>query len=137
MNHNLILWTVEIRALRTQLRATGGGAGKVVLVDVTVRALTPAVPVSIDECMDYQPICRWLLDELPARQLGQCRESALRALLEFVFNADPRIESVFAAMSAPGAGADALTISRSRQEHEDASSQLDVAGGPVAAVLTV
>ena len=135
MNHNLIPWTVEIRALRTQLGAPRGGAAQAVSVDVTVRALTPAVPASIAECMDYQPICRWLLEQLPARQHALCRESALRALLDFVFDADSRVESVCAAMSAPGA--DALTISRSRLEHEDASSQADVAGGPVAAVLDV
>jgi hypothetical protein len=146
MNQKLIPWTVEIRELRTELHGTRGGAVQAVSIDVTVRALTPAVPASIDECMDYQPICRWILDELPTWQHGLCWESALRALLDFVFDADARIESVAASMSAPGVSADALTMTRSRQEHEeagsfrlhsDASSQLNVVGGPVYAILDV
>ena len=120
MNQNLIPWTVEIRALRTELRASRGETVQPVSIDVTMHALSPAVPGSIAECVDYQPVCRWILDQLPAGRHGLCRESALRALLDFVFDADLRIESVAAAMSAPGAGADALTITRSRQEHEEA-----------------
>lgn len=120
MNQQLILWTVQIRALRTELRGARGGAAQPVVIDVTVRARTPAVPATIDDCMDYQPICRWLLDELPTWPHGLRWESALHALLDVVFDADARVESVAAAMSAPGAGADALTITRSCQEHEEA-----------------
>ena len=120
MKQNLLAWTVQIRDLRTELRAPRGAAGEVVSIDVTVRALTPAVPASIDECMDYQPICRWILDEMPALQHGQRWESALRALFDFVFEADARIESVAAAISAPGAGGAGLELTCSRQEHEEA-----------------
>lgn len=133
MNQILIPWTVEIRSLRTQLRGARGGAVQAVSVDVTVRALTPAHPVSIDDCMDYQPICRWILDELPGWRHGQRWECALQALLDFVFDADARIESVDAAMSAPGTGADALTMTRSRQEHEEAQLRRFGASTPGAA----
>lgn len=120
MNQLLIPWTVEIRSLRTELRGARGRAAQAVSVDVAVRALTPAHPASIGDCMDYQPICRWLLDELPGWRHGQRWECALQALLDFVFDADARIESVDVAMSAPGSCVDALTMTRSRQEHEDA-----------------
>lgn len=164
MNQQLIPWTVEIRELRTELRGASAGTMQAVSINVTVRALTPAVPAWLDECMDYQPICRWILDVLPTWQHGLRWESALRALLDFVFDADARIESVAAAIAAPGGSADALTIIRSRQEHEeaglrrfgasmpkarmaangrgraafpDASSQLDVVDGPVDAIPDV
>lgn len=54
----VIPWIVEVRALATELRA---GMRQAATVDVTVRAMAPAFPQTIEDCIDYQPICEHIL----------------------------------------------------------------------------
>lgn len=87
----LIPWTVEVRALATELRA---GARQAARVDVTVRALAPAFPQTIEDCIDYQPICEHILGAWSEAASAARPEQAVRALARFILGQDGRIGDV-------------------------------------------
>ncbi len=125
MNRQLIPWTIDIVQLATRLRCAGG-ASYPVQIDLSICALTPAFPSDISECMNYQPICAWLLDELPC----QAPQLALQALYRFVFGFDARITSLALTVATPPALAEARggisRTTRSRCQHEDEASGPDL-----------
>jgi dihydroneopterin aldolase len=92
MDNQYIPWTIEIRDLATRLRTEEGG-WQAVRVDLSIRALTPAVPQSIEECLNYQPICQWMLDEWPQRPSAPL-EARLQELARFIFGYDARVERI-------------------------------------------
>jgi dihydroneopterin aldolase len=96
MDNRLIPWTIEIRDLATRLR-TEEGEWQAVHIDLSIRALTPAVPQSIEECLNYQPICQWMLDEWPQRPPAPL-EARLLELARFIFDYDARVERIDAAV---------------------------------------
>lgn len=100
MNNELILWTIEINDLATRLRTEEGGR-QPVHIDLSIRALAPAVPQSIEECLNYQPICRWMLDEWPQRPPAPL-EAHLLELARFIFGYDSRAERIVAAAGKAG-----------------------------------
>lgn len=119
MPTRLIPWTVEIKELATQLRV-GAHAHESrlvpVSVDIVVRAITPAVPRTIEDCMNYQPICQWMLIDWPALPHAPSLETRLRELMRFVFDFDERIEWVDITLQRPGATAASHGLSVRRAE---------------------
>lgn len=111
MDNQLVPWTIEIRGLATRLRTEEGG-WQSVRIDLSVRALTPAAPRSIDECLNYQPICQWMLDEWPQRPSAPL-EARLLELAHFIFGYDARVEWIEVAAGKAG-------IVLSRHEYETA-----------------
>jgi dihydroneopterin aldolase len=96
MTKYAIPWTVEVRALATELRA---GQRKAARVDVTVRALAPAFPQTIEDCIDYQPICEHILGAWSDAASGARPEQAVRALARFILGQDGRIGDVDVALT--------------------------------------
>ena len=115
MDNQLIPWIIEIKELETRLRMEEGG-WQTVRTDLAIRALTPAVPQSIDECLNYQPICRWMLDEWPQRPPAPL-ERRLLELAHVIFRYDARVERIEAASGKAG-------IVLSRHEYETAELAL-------------
>jgi 7,8-dihydroneopterin aldolase/epimerase/oxygenase len=109
MDNQLIPWTIEIRDLATRLRTEEGG-WQAVRIGLSICALTPAVPQSIEECLNYQPICQWMLDEWPLRPPASL-EARLLELAHFIFGYDARVERIEAA-----AGKDDIVLSRHEYE---------------------
>lgn len=100
MDNQLIPWTIEIKDLATRLRTEEGG-WQAVHIDLSLRALTPAVPQSIEECLNYQPICKWMLDEWPQQQPAPL-DARLLELARFIFDYDARVERIEAAAGKVG-----------------------------------
>lgn len=98
MGHPLAAWTIEVRALATELRA-GAARPRAASVDITARALAPAFPQTIEDCIDYQPICEHVLGAWSESASGEEPELALRALAAFVLGRDERIVQVDVALS--------------------------------------
>lgn len=96
MANYAIPWTVEVRALATELRA---GPPLAASVDVTVRALAPAFPQTIEDCIDYQPICEHILGAWSDAASGARPEQAVRALAGFILGRDGRIGEVDVALT--------------------------------------
>lgn len=99
MDNQLIPWIIEIRDLATRLRTEEGW--QALSIDLSIRAHTPAVPQSIEECLNYQPICRWMLDEWPQRPPAPL-EARLLELARFIFGYDARVERIEAAAGKTG-----------------------------------
>jgi dihydroneopterin aldolase len=91
---------------------------------MSIRALAAAIPESIADCLNYEPICRWIVETWPAQPHTELLETKLRELMDFVFNYDARIERVELAIAKPQAIAAArgvgLRMALERGEYEAA-----------------
>lgn len=123
MNTQMTPWTIEIKALATQLRFGAFDARpQPVSVDIAIGALTPAWPQMIEDCMNYQPVCRWLLEDWPGRPYTPRLETRLRELLQFIFDFDQRITWADVSLSA---GETVLSRRASRQDFAHAPMVLN------------
>ena len=126
MDTDLIAWTIEIRELKTGLRFGAPEDGlQPVSVDIGIRAQTPARPQGIGDCVNYQPICEWVLDEWPRKAHTALLDGRARELMAFIFAFDARIESVELTLSAGGA---ALHRTQTRRGVARPDTVIDVDG---------
>jgi dihydroneopterin aldolase len=103
MASRFIPWTIEVRALATELRrGTGPWQRQRATVDITVHALAPAFPQTIDDCIDYQPICEHVLGAWSDGASGAQPEQAVRDLIAFILARDARVGHVDVALSTGG-----------------------------------
>jgi dihydroneopterin aldolase len=129
MNARVIPWTIEIADIETQLRVGIWEHERVlqpIRINMTIRALAATRPRSIGDCMNYEPICSWIVDTWPAQPHTELLETKLRELMDFVFHFDFRIEWVDIAISKPQAIAAAravgLRMALTRSDYETAFS---------------
>lgn len=71
---------VEPQALWVSVSATGDAA---------------ASPGTLAECIDYEPLCRWLTDVWPRSAHVRLLESRINELLERVFGLDPAVQEAW------------------------------------------
>lgn len=127
MNTRVIPWTIEIAEIETRLRVgiwEHELAPQPIRINLTVRAIAAALPESIEDCVNYEPICRWIIDEWPQQPHTGLLETRLRELMAFVFGFDHRIEWVDAAIAKPqaisGVRGVGLRMALSRDDFESA-----------------
>ena len=91
-------WTIRIEELRTKL-CVGIYAHELkaqpVLLSLRISGLAETSPTELAECFDYEPICRWALEDWPQTPHTPLMETRLNELIERVFNADKRIRDVW------------------------------------------
>lgn len=87
-------WTVRIHRLETMLRV-GSGEEEQHLQPVTaslrISGLAETHPEEIVQCFDYQPICRWVVEEWPHTPHVPLLETRLNELVEHIFTHDKRV----------------------------------------------
>lgn len=91
-------WTVRVESLSTTLRVGIYDHELVhqpVLLNLRISGLAEALPSSLSQCFDYEPICRWALEEWPLSPHTPLLETRLNELIEYVFSSDKRIRDVF------------------------------------------
>jgi len=97
MRRKLMAWKIEIEELRTMSRV-GIWAHEVqaqpLLINMKIKAIAPALPESIADCLDYEPICRWVTEEWPEMPHTALLETRVGELMKFIFSFDQRVESV-------------------------------------------
>lgn len=139
MNARVIPWTIQIDEIETALRVgiwEHERAPQPVRISMKIRAIAAIIPQSIEDCLNYEPICRWIVDTWPAQPHTELLETKLYELMEFVFDFDGRVEWVEIAISKPMAIAAArgvglrMAIERSEFEatfkHNDATPYEEV-----------
>jgi dihydroneopterin aldolase len=133
MNPRAIPWTIEIADIETRLRVGIWEHERVlqpIRISMSIRALAAAIPESIADCLNYEPICRWIVETWPAQPHTELLETKLRELMDFVFNYDARIEWVELAIAKPQAIAAArgvgLRMALERGEYEAAFHYQDL-----------
>ncbi|WP_075795730.1 hypothetical protein [Massilia putida] len=102
MAGRFIPWTIEVRALATELRRGGAWRRQAATVDITVHALAPAFPQTIDDCIDYQPICEHVLGAWSDDASGALPEQAVRDLIAYILDRDGRVKQVDVALTTGG-----------------------------------
>lgn len=91
-------WTIRVEQLRTSLRVgiyEHELEPQPILMSLRISGLAETSPRSLAECFDYEPICRWALDEWPLSPHTPLLETRFNELIERVFNADKRIRDVW------------------------------------------
>jgi 7,8-dihydroneopterin aldolase/epimerase/oxygenase len=137
MNTRVIPWTIELADIDTQLRVgiwQHELAPQPIRVNLTVRAIACATPASIEACVNYEPICRWIIDDWPQAPHTPLLETRLHELLSFVFDSDDRIEWIDAAIAKPqairGVRGVGLRMALTREDFETAFRCPAPAAGP-------
>jgi FolB domain-containing protein len=113
MNTRVVPWTIEIADIKTQLRVgiwEHERELQPIRISLSIRAMTPSCPRSIEDCLNYEPICQWISNTWPAQPHTPLLETKMRELLTFVFGFDARIEWVDIAISKPEAIRAALGV---------------------------
>lgn len=91
-------WTVRVQQLQTRLRVgvyEHERHPQPILLSLKISGLADTAPTTLDQCFDYEPICRWALEEWPLSPHTPLLETRLNELVERVFNADKRIMDVW------------------------------------------
>jgi dihydroneopterin aldolase len=115
MAGRLIPWTIEVRALATELRKGGAWRRQAATVDITVHALAPAFPQTIEDCIDYQPICEHVLGAWSDGASGAQPQQAARDLIAYILDRDGRIDQVDVALATGGV---TLRVAQARDARE-------------------
>lgn len=113
MHTHIIPWTIEINKLETRLRVgiwEHEREFQPVHIHLALRAIAAASPQSIEDCLDYQPICRWMVSDWPQQPHTPLLETKLRELMDFIFSYDARIEWADVSISKPQAIAEARGV---------------------------
>lgn len=113
MRTHIIPWTIEINNLETKLRVgiwEHEREFQPVHIHLSIRAIASASPQSIEDCMNYQPICSWMVNDWPQQPHTPLLETKLRELMDFIFGYDARIEWADVAISKPQAIAEARGV---------------------------
>jgi dihydroneopterin aldolase len=90
-------WTIKVQHLQTQLRVGIYPHEEVlqpIVVNITIHGLADTRPTSIEQCIDYESICRWAIDQWPESKHTPLLETRVNQLIEVVFNSDKRIQNV-------------------------------------------
>ena len=88
-------WTIEIAGLETRSRVgiwSHEQAPQALRIDLSMRTTSATFPRGIEDCADYERVCRWLLDEWPRQPHTPLLETRMRELMDFVFSYDARVE---------------------------------------------
>ncbi|HAX21996.1 MAG TPA: hypothetical protein DCY64_17170 [Hydrogenophaga sp.] len=110
-------WTVRIERLETHLPVgiyTHERDAQPVWVSLTATGEASAMPGSLDECFDYEPLCRWLTQEWPASPHTPLLETRVNQVIEFVFASDPRVHHVWVGLYKQRVSQQALAVGMER-----------------------
>lgn len=110
-------WTVRIDRLETHLPVgiyAHEQDAQPVWVSLTATGEARAAPGSLDECFDYEPLCRWLTQEWPASPHTPLLETRVNQVIEFVFATDPRVRHVWVGLYKQRVSQQALAVGMER-----------------------
>lgn len=119
------LWTIRIDRMETHLSVGIHGdeqASQPMWVSLTASGMASATPDALDECFDYEPLCRWLTQVWPGTPHTPLLETRINQLLAFVFDLDPRVNEAWVGLYKQRVSRQALAIgmerSSTRAEYE-------------------
>ncbi|WP_128002337.1 dihydroneopterin aldolase [Piscinibacter defluvii] len=111
-------WTVRVERLEVQL-SVGVHADEVapqpVWVSLTATGMASASPGSLDQCFDYEPLCRWMSDEWPCSPHTPLLETRINQLQAFLFGMDARVQTVWVGLYKQRMSRNAVAVGIERQ----------------------
>jgi len=118
-------WSVSIERLCTQLRVgvyDHEREPQPVWVTLRLRGSAAACPTALGECIDYEPLCRWITEQWPCTPHIPLLETRVNELLAFTFDFDRRVQEVQVGLAKQRVSGSAVAIgierSVSRTEFE-------------------
>lgn len=106
-------WTVKIERLETHLQVgiyAHERDAQPVWVSLTATGEASATPTALDDCFDYEPLCRWLTQEWPASPHTPLLETRVNQVIGFVFAADARVRHVWVGLYKQRVSEQALAV---------------------------
>lgn len=91
-------WTVRVHQLKTSLRVGLGGhesEPQPITVSLTISGLAQTHPDDLQDCVDYEPICRWIEQDWPRSPHTDLLETRFNELVHHIFSLDKRIMEVW------------------------------------------
>ena len=141
---NLTTWTIEITDLETESRLgiwPHELQPQPVRVSMTLRAIAATFPTTIDECLNYEPLCKWICGAWSDQAHTPLLETRVRELTDFIFRYDARIEwaavKIVKVKAVPQAAAVGISVAMSRLEHEASFGRQAVPFASLCATLGV
>ncbi|MDQ7746648.1 dihydroneopterin aldolase [Hydrogenophaga pseudoflava] len=110
-------WTVRIERLATQLPVgiyEHERDAQPVWVSLTATGEAAAAPGALQECFDYEPLCRWLTQEWPASPHTPLLETRVNQVIGFLFATDPRVRHVWVGLYKQRVSQQALAVGMER-----------------------
>lgn len=91
-------WAIKIE--RMEIRLPVGIYGdelepQPLWVSLTASGAASAAPRSLEQCLDYEPLCHWLAHVWPATPHTPLLETRVNQLFEHVFALDARVHTVW------------------------------------------
>ena len=116
-------WSVRIERLLTELRVgvyDDELLPQPVWVTLRLRGLAAACPTNLGECIDYEPLCRWISEEWPRTPHTPLLETRVNELAAFAFDFDSRVQEVQVGLAKQRLGGPtaSIGIERSVSRHE-------------------
>lgn len=111
-------WTVRVDDLQTRLAlgAEGGDAElEPVSVSLVVNGFAPDRPEGPEECIDLEPVCRWITENWPTSAATPVLEARVNELLAQVFESDRRVQDAWVGLYRRGKGTGARRLGVERQ----------------------
>ena len=65
-----------------------------ILISIKIEGVAPVMPDQIEECIDYEPIVNWLLNDFRRLPHTNFLETRLMEIFEYIFAQDEQIVSV-------------------------------------------
>jgi dihydroneopterin aldolase len=110
-------WTVRIERLATHLPVgiyAHEQEAQPVWVSLIATGEASAAPASLDECFDYEPLCRWLTLAWPASPHTPLLETRVNQVIDFVFASDLRVHHVWVGLYKQRVSQQALAVGMER-----------------------
>lgn len=111
-------WTVRVGALKTRLRV-GVHAHETkpqpVIVSLRISGLADIAPTALEQCFDYEPLCRWLQDDFPKTPHVDLIETRINEIAHHIFSYDKRVMEVWVGLYKEKAVPDAERVGLERE----------------------
>jgi len=125
VDNKIITWTIEVEDIETSSRVgiwEHEREPQPIRICISMQAIALAFPRKIEDCLNYEPICRWLTDVWPKQPHTPLLETRVRELVDFLFYFDTRIERVNVGImklkAIPQARGVGVRVAMARSDHE-------------------
>jgi dihydroneopterin aldolase len=91
-------WTVRVETLKTRLRVgvfPHERKPQPVIVSLRISGLAELSPTSLEQCFDYEPVCRWLLEDFSNSPHVDLIETRINEIAQYIFSYDKRVMDVW------------------------------------------
>lgn len=125
-------WTVRVESLKINLRVgvhPHERKPQPVIVSLRITGLAEIAPTSLEQCVDYEPACRWLLEDFSKSPHASLIETRINEIAHYLFSNDKRVMEVWVGLykekALPNSGHVGMEREMTRRQFDDAIRSLD------------